>query len=75
MVSQFTLYGNAKGGNRPGFTSAAPPEQANALYGVFVEALREAGVATATGRFGTVMQVSLVNRGPVTIWLDTDELF
>lgn len=75
VISQFTLYADARSGNRPGFTRAAPPEQANDVYEAFVAALREAGVRTATGRFGTTMQVSLVNRGPVTIWLDSDELF
>jgi len=75
VVSQFTLYGDARNGNRPGFTNAAPPELADRLYRHFVEALRGAGVPVATGRFGEEMQVELVNRGPVTLWLDSEELF
>ena len=75
VVSQFTLYGDARSGNRPGFTNAAPPERADGLYRHFVEALRGAGVPVATGRFGEEMQVELVNRGPVTLWLDSAELF
>ncbi|HKI58873.1 MAG TPA: D-aminoacyl-tRNA deacylase [Trueperaceae bacterium] len=75
VVSQFTLYGDARGGNRPGFTGAAPPERADALYRRFVDALEARGVPVATGSFGQEMRVALVNRGPVTLWLDSDELF
>jgi len=75
VVSQFTLYGDASSGNRPGFTAAAPPAQADRLYRQFVTALERAGLPVGTGRFGEAMQVELVNRGPVTLWLDTDELF
>ncbi len=75
VVSQFTLYGDTRSGNRPGFGKAAAPEVAEALYRRFITALEEAGVPVATGRFGETMQVELVNRGPVTLWLDTDELF
>lgn len=75
VVSQFTLYGDARSGNRPGFTGAAAPERADRLYRRFVAALRGAGVPVETGRFGEEMLVELVNRGPVTLWLDTDVLF
>ena len=75
VVSQFTLYGDARSGNRPGFTGAAPPERADALYRHFVAALAREGVPVATGSFGREMRVELVNRGPVTLWLDSRELF
>lgn len=71
VVSQFTLYADTRRGRRPGFTGAAAPELAQRLYGRFVGALDALGVATATGRFGEVMAVELVNDGPFTIWLDT----
>ena len=71
VVSQFTLYADTRRGRRPGFTGAAPPELAEALYLRFSETLRVLGVAVATGRFGAVMAVELVNDGPFTIWLDT----
>ena len=69
-VSQFTLYGDARKGNRPAYVAAARPEQAEPLYERFCEALRTDGVAVATGVFGARMQVELVNDGPVTIVLD-----
>jgi D-tyrosyl-tRNA(Tyr) deacylase len=71
VVSQFTLFADTRRGRRPGFTGAAPPEQAERLYERFAEALRAVGVTVATGRFGASMQVELVNDGPFTIWLDT----
>jgi D-tyrosyl-tRNA(Tyr) deacylase len=72
VVSQFTLYADTRRGRRPGFTGAAPPDVAERLYLRFATALREVGVAdVATGRFGEVMAVELVNDGPFTIWLDT----
>ena len=71
VVSQFTLYADTRRGRRPGFTGAAPPEQAERLYLRFADALRGLGVTVATGRFGAVMEVELVNDGPFTIWLDT----
>jgi D-tyrosyl-tRNA(Tyr) deacylase len=71
VVSQFTLYADTRRGRRPGFTAAAAPELAERLYLRFAAALRELGVEVATGRFGAVMQVELVNDGPFTIWLDT----
>jgi D-aminoacyl-tRNA deacylase len=73
VVSQFTLYADTRRGRRPGFTDAAPPAEAERLYGVFADALAERGPAVERGRFGTVMDVELVNDGPFTIWLDTAE--
>jgi len=72
VVSQFTLYADTRRGRRPGFTGAAAPELAERLYLRFAAALRELGVEVATGRFGEVMAVELVNEGPFTIWLDTE---
>ena len=69
VVSQFTLAAETRG-NRPGFSTAAPPDEAEAAYGRFVEELRGLGVETGTGRFGADMKVALVNDGPITIWLD-----
>ena len=74
VVSQFTLYADARKGRRPSFVHAAPPERAEELVEAFVTALRAAGVAVETGRFRAVMSVEIHNDGPVTIWLDTDEL-
>jgi D-tyrosyl-tRNA(Tyr) deacylase len=71
VVSQFTLYADTRRGRRPGFTGAAPLEQAESLYLRFAAALREAGVRVETGQFGAVMALELVNDGPFTIWLDT----
>jgi len=75
VVSQFTLYGDARGQRRPSFVAAAPQEQANKLYEEFAEALRRLGVTVATGVFGAMMSVELVNEGPVTILLDSDKTF
>lgn len=75
VVSQFTLYGDARGQRRPSFVAAAPPEQAKKLYEEFAEALRGLGVTVATGIFGAMMSVELVNEGPVTILLDSDKTF
>ena len=69
-VSQFTLYADTRRGNRPSFTDAAPPEQGEAVYEAFVEALRAEGVPVETGIFGAHMHVALVNDGPVTILLE-----
>jgi D-aminoacyl-tRNA deacylase len=70
VVSQFTLYADTSRGRRPGFTDAAPPELANALVEHFMAALRRRGFHVEGGQFGAHMQVSLVNDGPFTIWLD-----
>ena len=75
VVSQFTLYGDARGQRRPSFISAAPPEQASVLYEQFNAALRALGIAVATGIFQAMMSVELVNEGPVTILLDSDKTF
>jgi len=75
VVSQFTLYGDARGGRRPSFIAAAPPEQARALYEVFCDALRQLGITVATGVFQAMMSVELTNEGPVTILLDSDKTF
>ena len=74
-VSQFTLYGDARGGRRPSFITAARPEEANALYEQLVAAWREQGLTVETGRFRTDMQVALVNDGPVTLLMDSTKLF
>ena len=74
-VSQFTLYGDARGGRRPSYFRAAKPEAANALYERLVEAWRQKGIHVETGRFRTEMQVALVNDGPVTILLDSEKAF
>lgn len=71
VVSQFTLAADTRSGNRPGFSSAAAPDDGRRLYERFAQALRDLGVATETGRFGADMQVTLVNDGPVTIWMDS----
>jgi len=70
-VSQFTLYGDCRSGRRPSFTEAARPELAEPLYERFNACLREAGLTVATGRFGAMMEVALVNDGPVTLILDS----
>ena len=74
-VSQFTLYGDARGGRRPSYFTAAGPEEANAYYERAVAAWRENGIHVETGRFRTEMKVSLVNDGPVTILLDSEKAF
>ncbi|SDT31130.1 D-tyrosyl-tRNA(Tyr) deacylase [Paenibacillaceae bacterium GAS479] len=70
-VSQFTLYGDARKGRRPNFMAAARPEQAEPMYEAFNDALRSSGLKVETGRFGAMMDVSLVNDGPVTLILDS----
>ncbi len=71
VVSQFTLYGDARKGRRPSFVEAAPPEQAEQLYRAFVDHVRATGLAVAEGVFRAMMDVRLVNSGPVTVLLDT----
>jgi D-tyrosyl-tRNA(Tyr) deacylase len=75
VVSQFTLYGDVRRGKRPSFDAAAPPEQARRLYEYFVERIRAFGLRCETGRFQEMMQVELVNDGPVTILLDSGKVF
>lgn len=75
VVSQFTLYGDARGHRRPGFTRAAAPEEANRLYEEFVRVLRGFSVPVETGVFQTHMEVELTNDGPVTILLDSEKIF
>jgi D-tyrosyl-tRNA(Tyr) deacylase len=70
VVSQFTLSADTSRGNRPGFSTAAAPEDGERLYLTFAEALRARGIPVETGRFGADMQVHLVNDGPVTIWIE-----
>ena len=70
VVSQFTLYGNAEKGRRPSFIDAARPEQAIPLYEKFITELESKGVHVATGEFGAMMEVELVNDGPVTLWIE-----
>jgi D-tyrosyl-tRNA(Tyr) deacylase len=74
-VSQFTLYGDARKGKRPSFDEAASPQLARELYEYFVAQIRQAGVPCETGRFQAMMQVELVNDGPVTILLDSKRIF
>ena len=75
VVSQFTLYGDVRRGKRPSFDAAAAPERARQLYQYFVERIRDAGLPCQTGRFQEMMQVELVNDGPVTILLDSSKSF
>ena len=75
VVSQFTLYGDARGQRRPSFISAAPPELAKKLYEEFCDALRKIGLTVGTGIFQAMMAVELVNEGPVTILIDSDKTF
>ncbi len=73
VISQFTLYADTRRGRRPGFTTAAPPSQAEPLVARFIDELRTLGIPTQGGRFGAEMRVELTNSGPVTILFDTDE--
>lgn len=74
VVSQFTLYGDVRKGRRPSFVNAAAPDVASPLIDLLVEELRSLGLSVGAGRFGAEMAVSLINDGPVTIWLDSAEL-
>lgn len=71
IVSQFTLAADTKSGNRPGFSAAAPPDEGRAKYKAFIDAIRSQNIVAQTGQFGAAMEVSLVNDGPFTIWMDT----
>jgi len=75
VVSQFTLYGDVRRGKRPSFDDAAPPDRARELYEYFVQRVQQAGLLCATGRFQEMMDVELVNDGPVTILLDSAKAF
>ena len=72
VVSQFTLSADTSRGNRPGFSTAAPPDEGQRLYEYFAAQVQSHGIPVATGRFGAEMAVSLTNDGPVTIWMDTE---
>ncbi|MCX7950193.1 MAG: D-aminoacyl-tRNA deacylase, partial [Treponemataceae bacterium] len=75
VVSQFTILGDCRKGRRPSFDLAAPPEKAERLYEELVSQLRQWGIPTATGRFRQMMEVGLINDGPVTLLLDTKKVF
>ena len=75
VVSQFTLFSDVRRGKRPSFDDAAPPEQARVLYEYVVEKIREQGIECSTGEFQAMMDVSLVNDGPVTILIDSEKVF
>ncbi len=75
IVSQFTLFGDCRKGRRPSFTGAAPPEKAENLYHAFIEEVEKFDVTTSTGRFGAMMDVDIVNDGPVTLLLDSKGAF
>jgi D-tyrosyl-tRNA(Tyr) deacylase len=73
VVSQFTLAADTRRGNRPGFSNAAAPDEGDRLYQFFAKALRDLGLPVETGQFGADMKVRLLNDGPVTIWMDTED--
>jgi len=75
VISQFTLYGDCRKGNRPSFVDAAPPEKAEDLYTLYLEEVGKSGIEIASGKFQAMMDVSLVNQGPVTVLLDSKKAF
>ena len=75
VVSQFTLWGDCRKGRRPSFTKAARPEEARVLYEYFIQCLKEKNISVSTGRFQEMMDVHLINDGPVTLLLDSDRAF
>jgi D-tyrosyl-tRNA(Tyr) deacylase len=75
VVSQFTLYGDCRKGRRPSYSNAAPPEQAEELYELFIRETAKLGIAVASGRFQALMEVELINQGPVTLLLDSAKSF
>jgi D-tyrosyl-tRNA(Tyr) deacylase len=75
VVSQFTLYGDCRKGRRPSYSNAAPPEQAEKLYELFIRETAKLGIPVASGRFQALMEVELINQGPVTLLLDTARSF
>ncbi len=75
VISQFTLFGDCRKGRRPSYAGAAPPRHAEELYQVFIEEIKKKGVAVVTGEFRAMMEVSLVNKGPVTLLLDSSKTF
>lgn len=75
VVSQFTLFGDCRKGRRPSFSHAAPPDRAKTLYALFIHLMKQKGVIVATGRFQEMMDVFLINDGPVTLLLDSNKTF
>ncbi|MGW8287193.1 MAG: D-aminoacyl-tRNA deacylase [Desulfobulbales bacterium] len=75
IVSQFTLYGDCRKGRRPSYSDAAPPEKAEELYELFIQETANLGISVASGKFQAMMEVALINEGPVTLLLDTEKSF